>query len=443
MSLRQSLTVHLLLAMLSTAVLIQSSQADQIRWRHNVDAAKLEAQQTGKLVMLHFYTESCGPCKKLDREVYSQPQIATTMEQNFVPVKLNADESPAYASQFQITRVPTEVVLDPRGNVLQKLSCPLTPEAYGSQLVNVAQHYRGRPAHNATRPQGTANPAYAGLQINQSHQSQTPQGASPASGAPMASQNPYANAGYQTSRQVTPARPAPAQAAAPTPQPQTIANHYGPRYSTAAPRVAEQTRPVVSTPAKPATATPTQPAAPAARRPAVSVPAETSNRTVGQVMAPTVNARPASAEQQVVMASSVVENVWPPKLPVGSPPLAFEGYCPVSLQKERKWVRGDKTFGAIHRGRTYLLTSEESRQHFLASPDAYSPVFSGSDPVLVLDENREVAGNRRFGFEYRGAFYLFSSQETMDLFASRPDHYSMGVRQAMNQMDRGTGTIRR
>ena len=100
--------------------------------------------------------------------------------------------------------------------------------------------------------------------------------------------------------------------------------------------------------------------------------------------------------------------------------------------------------GAFHRGRTYLFASESQRQKFLAAPDTYSPVFSGNDPVLILDENQEVAGSRKFGFEYRGAFYLFASKETMARFASEPDHYSTGVRLAMSRMDAaGDEAIRR
>ncbi len=144
------------------------------------------------------------------------------------------------------------------------------------------------------------------------------------------------------------------------------------------------------------------------------------------------------------MAPPVAAEVWPPKLPAGTPELAFDGYCPVSLQEAQKWVRGKKTFGAIHRGRTYLFAGEGQRKKFLVTPDAFSPVFSGYDPVQILDENKQVTGIRKFGYEYRGAFYLFSSKETMARFASQPDRYSAGVRQAMNRMDAAAGgTIRR
>ena len=101
-------------------------------------------------------------------------------------------------------------------------------------------------------------------------------------------------------------------------------------------------------------------------------------------------------------------------------------------------------FGAYHRGRTFLFAGQQQQQQFLANPDAYCPVFAGLDVVKMLEENQEVEGNRRYGFKYLNAFYLFSSRETMDRFASNPAQYAAGVRQAMLRMDASTNdTIRR
>ena len=70
MSTRRKTSVKLLLAIFSSVLLAQSLQADPILWRNNLDAAKIEAAQSGKLLLLHFYTASCGPCKKLERDVF-------------------------------------------------------------------------------------------------------------------------------------------------------------------------------------------------------------------------------------------------------------------------------------------------------------------------------------------------------------------------------------
>ncbi len=421
MSTRRKTSVKLLLAVFSSVLFAQSLQADPINWRNNLDAAKIEAAESGKLLLLHFYTASCGPCKKLERDVFSQPQIAAAMENNYIPVKLNADKSSAIASAYQISRVPTEVILSPQGNIVQKLSCPLEPNAYGAQLVNVAQHYRGNAANRTVSAQTPVNSAYAGLKITPSARPQSVATIRPVSTAPVqpvVTQNPYAVSARPAAPRVAAAPVVQQRPAGPALPANAMPNSYRDRYAAVA-----APAPVATAQQPPITPTPNTP----------------------PVVTATTAATTAPAAQQVAaapVASSAV--AWPPELPAGTPKLAFDGYCPVSLQQAQKWVRGDKTFGAIHRDRTYLFAGEAQRQKFLASPDAYSPVFSGNDPVKMLDENQQVAGTRKFGCAYRGAFYLFSSKESMARFAKQPDRYSAGVRQAMKRMeDPNSKTMRR
>jgi protein disulfide-isomerase len=376
MSIRRTLPLFLSAALLSLAFDGAASQAESVRWRNNVDGAKIEATQSGKLVLLHFWTTSCGPCRTLERDVFSQPLVGDFLEQNFVPVKVDAELAPALAIAYEIDRVPTDVVLTPQGNVVAKLSCPMDASGYATQLGNVASHYAQFMAQPGAPAQPPVQSAYNGLQVGQ-YNAQPAASASisssPATVTPTAAytSNPYAAA--------PPASPGAAPQAEPAPQ--GINNPYAER------------------------------------------------RPLAQQAAPQ-----AAPRQQIVTTAQLAA-----KLPPGSPPLAFEGFCPVTLKTSHKWVAGNPQFGAIHRGRTFLFTGDAQRQQFLANPDAYSPVFSGMDPVLILDQQQAVEGSRRYGYEYRGAFYLFHNQETMARFANDPDRYSAQARQAMNRMDAHAG----
>ena len=383
---------------MSLAANASFSQAEAVRWRTDLDAAKIEAIQSGKLVLLHFWTPSCGPCRTLEQDVFSQPQIGDFLEQSFVPVKVNAELSPALAGAYQIDQVPSDVVLTPQGNVVAKLSCPMQPDAYTAQLKGVATHYVQFMAKPSAPVQPPRQSVYAGLQVGhyntQPAVTSTPQTSSATVNlAPAYTSNPFTGA-PQAPPQATAQMPA-----APTPaMPQRYSNPYAPATA-------------------PATAT----------APAVA-PAF--------ALAPPV-AQQYVAAQQPAPRSQIATT--PPRLPPGSPALAFDGYCPVSLKLARKWVAGNPQFGAIHRGRTFLFTSDAQRQQFLANPDTYSPVFSGMDPGLMLDQNQAVEGSRKYGYEYRGAFYLFHNKETMAQFANNPDRYSAQVRQAMNRLDSKAG----
>lgn len=376
-----------LLALISSA---STTHAETVRWRTNLDAAKIEATQAGKLVLLHFWTPSCGPCKALDQDVFSQPQVGDCLEQRFVPVKVNAELSPALAGAYRIDRVPTDVVLTHQGNVVAKLNCPLQYEAYLGQLNNVSTHYSQTMSNPNSPVESPTQQAYGGLQTGQYNTQPVVTSAQQTDPAAMTPAAAYTSNPFMGSSQ------APGQGTAqmaPAPAPQMLQSSANPYSSAAAPAAAP-------------------------------------------VMAQQSIAAQSPAHQSQVTAA--------PQMPPGSPSLAFDGYCPVTLKTAHKWVAGNPQFGAVHRGRTFLFTGEAQRQQFLADPDTYSPVFSGMDPVMMLDQNRAVEGSRKFGYEYRGSFYLFSSQETMAHFANDPDRYSTQVRQAMNRLDASaSGSMRR
>jgi len=398
------------------------ARADAVRWRTNLDAAKIEAAQSGRLVLLHFWSSSCGPCRALDNNVFSQPHVGVELEKNYVPIKVNTDQSSALASLFRINRVPTDVVLTPQGNLVSNLQCPPTAEGYLTQLKKLSDHYRLQAStKNIAASETPFNAAYAGLEVSQKTSISSPAQQQKQVAQQTASQitNPWIPK--------TPSLPEAAEKVVPA----TMQNRYEPAVIHS-PFAASKDRAVV-----PATAMPQ------------SYHRQNAQLTSAAESATGGVAAPSAILQASTNSFALTENATKEKagetltLPSGSPPLGFDGFCPVSLNFAHKWIPGNTKFGAVHRGRTYLFVGEAQRQQFLASPDTYSPVFSGMDPVLMLDEKKAIEGRRKFGYKWRDAFYLFSSQATMEQFASNPDHYTAGIRQAMSLLDGVSGTVRR
>jgi YHS domain-containing protein len=111
------------------------------------------------------------------------------------------------------------------------------------------------------------------------------------------------------------------------------------------------------------------------------------------------------------------------QLPAGNPPLGLDGYCPVRLAEETRWVLGDVRWGLIHRGRTYLFAGPEERDRFDVAPNRYAPALSGNDPVLAVERGEMVPGRRQFGAWFEKQVYLFSSETTFQKFNADPYRY--------------------
>ena len=393
----------------------------------------------------------------LEQNVFSQPQMGTAVEKDYVPVKVDADLSPALANAYRVDRVPTDILLSPQGTALARLSCPGTAEAYLAQLAKASQHFK-QLAPQQKHPQ--VQSAYAGLNLNQnvgatpqSNQYAQVQPTSTASAPqqPVVTNNPYINTPNSTAQTQATSIAGPPATAPVHPQsapPNRYAPAVAPRTAATVPPAAMQS----SYNRGPSPATPSSSAAlPSLGHPSAVAPSVQMASAQSSLPTPPPISIPKSPQVSAPSTSMVAAGSSAPapanksaKVPAGSPPLAFDGCCPVTLKVKHQWVKGDLKFGAYHRGRTFLFAGPEQQQQFLANPDAYSPVFSGLDVVKLLESNERVEGSRKFGFKYLEAFYLFSSEETMKQFAQNPAYYSAGVRQAMLRSDStSTGTIRR
>ena len=109
----------------------------------------------------------------------------------------------------------------------------------------------------------------------------------------------------------------------------------------------------------------------------------------------------------------------------------MDGFCPVTLLEQERWVKGDPRWGAVHRGCTYLFLSQQHQQRFLSDPDRYSPVLSGFDPAHYVDRGELVSGQRAHGMWFRGKTYLFADEQSLDRFAQAPEFYAQRAHEIM------------
>ena len=98
------------------------SAASQAGWR-SFDAGMEHAKSSHKKILVDVYTDWCGWCKKMDKEVYADPKVKEYLSKNFVIVKMNAEAegtvhykgknySPAQlAAAFGVTGYPATLFL--------------------------------------------------------------------------------------------------------------------------------------------------------------------------------------------------------------------------------------------------------------------------------------------------------------------------------------------
>jgi hypothetical protein len=115
----------------------------------------------------------------------------------------------------------------------------------------------------------------------------------------------------------------------------------------------------------------------------------------------------------------------------------LEGYCPVALRQKGEWVPGNSEFSVLHRGRVYWLSSQAAVDEFLQQPDANSPVLSGYDPLVFLEDGQLVKGSVQHGLHQQGtgAYLLFSSAASKKKYWDRFDYYTAALNAVLQKAD--------
>lgn len=82
------------------------------------------AELEGKMVFVDAYTDWCQPCKKMDKEVFSQKEVADFYNKNFVSVKINMEkgEGPQLAEKYYIFAYPSLLFMNYDGTVAHRFA---------------------------------------------------------------------------------------------------------------------------------------------------------------------------------------------------------------------------------------------------------------------------------------------------------------------------------
>jgi thioredoxin-like negative regulator of GroEL len=104
--------------LLVIAFLAQGGMAQEVQWRYDYNAARKEAKEKGLPLLLDFGTVNCFWCRKLDETTLRDPTISRALNEQFIPLKVDAQRSPTLTELLRVQSFPTVVLAAPDGKIL-------------------------------------------------------------------------------------------------------------------------------------------------------------------------------------------------------------------------------------------------------------------------------------------------------------------------------------
>ena len=115
---------------------------DEIAWRHDYNEALQEAQKTKRPLLVKVSATWCSYCTKMQRETLSQETVVSEVEENFVPLALDADRDRDLVQKFRVSSYPTTIVVAPDRTILRRMPGFQSQGQFMSSLRGALQKLR-------------------------------------------------------------------------------------------------------------------------------------------------------------------------------------------------------------------------------------------------------------------------------------------------------------
>lgn len=105
-----------------TGTKVETQTPSRIDWRTDWVGAQQEALQNEQPILLVFHAPWCVPCRMLDQHVWSDSVLKRLVMKSAVPVRIELDsiQESSLAQQYNVSFVPTILLLDAHGQIIER-----------------------------------------------------------------------------------------------------------------------------------------------------------------------------------------------------------------------------------------------------------------------------------------------------------------------------------
>ncbi len=114
-----------------------------ITWHPFNEGVKLAAEKRKHIVM-DFYADWCGWCRKMEAEVFSDPEVAKNLRDNYICIRIHTDRDPGETIKYKnhlltkqefsmmlgVQGLPTVVFMDRDGALITKIPGYINRETF-------------------------------------------------------------------------------------------------------------------------------------------------------------------------------------------------------------------------------------------------------------------------------------------------------------------------
>jgi hypothetical protein len=104
-----------------------SGKPNKIEW-HSYEDGMARGKFEKKAVFLHFTAEWCYFCEAMDKETFQDPEIISSLNENFISIKVDYDRETRTSDLYRITGLPDTIFIAQDGQIIGRRPGYIPPE---------------------------------------------------------------------------------------------------------------------------------------------------------------------------------------------------------------------------------------------------------------------------------------------------------------------------
>ena len=124
--------IFLLLLCLLVGVPSGVAVSEEIQW-HSFNAGMARGKFEKKKVFIHFFADWCAACKVMENSTFKDPVVIASLNENFIPIKVDAEREVQTASLFRVKGLPDNWFIGEDGEIIGHRPGYIPPD----QLKNI------------------------------------------------------------------------------------------------------------------------------------------------------------------------------------------------------------------------------------------------------------------------------------------------------------------
>ena len=94
-----------------------SASSIEIQW-HSYDDGMARSKFEKKKIFLHFTADWCFYCGVMEKEAFKDPAIISSLNENFVPIKVDHDKETDTANFYRVQDLPDTIFIAEDGQII-------------------------------------------------------------------------------------------------------------------------------------------------------------------------------------------------------------------------------------------------------------------------------------------------------------------------------------